>query len=169
MIQTGPHPAPLPKVERELAQLINNNLESLVVFDDLEEPVGANEFLDVLRERLMRAEVSTSVESQAGVSLLYAEATRGLSFEVVFLAGMEERVFPRVVREDPFLRDDMRFSLNQTLGHKISQKLTALEEEKLLFELITASARREIHFIYQRSDADGNVVGASPFLRSYRQ
>jgi ATP-dependent helicase/DNAse subunit B len=162
-----PHPGPLPHGERELNQLIFDNLESLDSFDDLDELVPASEFLDVLRERLTRAEISTFAQSQAGVSLLYAEAARGLAFDAVFVAGMEERVFPRVVREDPFLRDDMRFSLNQTLGHKISQKLTALEEEKLLFELIVASARRELHFIYQRSDADGNVVGASPFLRSY--
>ena len=36
-----------------------------------------------------------------------------------------------------------------------------------MFELSTASARREIHFIYQRSDAGGNMVGASRFARSY--
>jgi ATP-dependent helicase/nuclease subunit B len=100
---------------------------------------------------------------------LHAEAARGLPFKVVFLVGLEERVFPRIIREDPFLRDDARAALRDTVGYKIGQKLTALEEERLLFHLITTSPTEKLILVYQRTDDSGNVVGASSFLRSYAE
>ncbi len=126
-----------------------------------------DEFVQLLRDRWTRTDVADARATHVGVSLLYAEAARGLSFKVVFLIGVEEKVFPRVVREDPFLRDDARFALNQTLGHKIGQKLTAIEEERLLFELVTTAASDRLYLVYRRTDDDGGIVGASPFLRAF--
>ncbi len=142
-------------------------VRSLSGFDLIHDRVRWSEFVDTLRDRWSRTEVRDTGSSDAGVALLYAEAARGLPFKTVFLIGVEEKVFPRVVREDPFLRDDARLALNQTLGHKIGQKMTALEEERLLFELLTTSASEQLTLIHQRSDDDGGVVGASPFLRSF--
>ena len=74
-------------------------------------------------------------------------------------------MFPRIVREDPFLRDPARRVIRDTIGYKIGQKMTALEEERLLLQLILTSARRSLYVTFQRSDDEGKIVGASSFLR----
>ncbi len=145
-----------------------SGVEDLEDFDLLDKPVTWKEFIDTLRDSWSRAEVRAGDSSEEGVALLYAEASRGLPFKAVFLIGLEEKVFPRIVREDPFLRDDAREALNG-IGHKISKKMTALEEERLLFELIHSSASERLYLLYQRSDDAGGVVGASPFLRAYAE
>lgn len=125
------------------------------------------EFTDALADRWMQIAVSPPGQSPAGVRLLHAEAARGWAFDAVFAIGIEERVFPRVVREDPFLRDDARFQLFNTLGYKISDKMAGLDEEKLLFHLIVTSAKRFLYVTYQRSDESGSVVGPSSFFRAF--
>ncbi|OVE77785.1 hypothetical protein BVX98_01815 [bacterium F11] len=143
-----------------------DGLKDMGRFDLLRSKVRRKDFLETLSERWLTTEIPLSDSSPLGVSLLHAEAARGLSFDVIFLVGIEERVFPRILREDPFLRDEARFQLNR-LGYKISQKLPALEEEKLLFHLLVQSATKSIFLSYQRSDEEGNLVGPSSFLRAF--
>jgi ATP-dependent helicase/nuclease subunit B len=139
-------------------------VRAFIPFDLLGGKVNRDEFIETLAERLSSLDWPDPQQSRGGVALLHAEAARGLGFRVVFLIGVEEKVFPRIIREDAFLRDDARIALSNTLGYKISQKLSAFEEEQLLFELITTSASEKLFITYQRSDDDGRVVGPSPFL-----
>lgn len=148
-------------------KVLLEDLNALSFFDHIRSPISWPEFLDTLWERWQRCELSDENSTDGGVSILYAEAARGLCFKVVFLIGCEERVFPRIIREDPFLRDDARIALFNTLGYKINPKMAAVEEEKLLFELMIQVAEEKIYFVYQRTDDDGNVVGPSPFLRAF--
>jgi ATP-dependent helicase/DNAse subunit B len=144
--------------------LIIETCESLSSLDLIRSSISIREFLDTLRDRWSRSEYVVEPGVEAGVSLLYAEAARFLPFQVVFIIGMEEKVFPRVVREDPFLRDDARLAIHGTLGHKIASKLAGLDEEKLLFEILKLGAKEQLFITYQRSDDDGAVVGPSSFL-----
>lgn len=154
--------------------LVNSNeklragIRSLSLFEEINKNISWENFVETIRDRWSRTEEHDESSSAVGVSLLYAEAARGLPFKAVFLMGLEEKVFPRIVREDPFLRDDAREALNG-IGHKISKKMTALEEERLLFELLTTAASAHLFLIYQRSNDEGSVVGVSPFLRSYAE
>lgn len=138
---------------------------SLASFDSLG-TISASDFREAFTQRLAKTSVASVLDSPQGVSLLHAEAARGLAFQAVFFIGVEEKVFPRIIREDPFLRDDVRMALRDTVGYKIGQKLSALEEERLLFHLISHSAQSYLTYVYQRSDDDGKVVGVSTFLRA---
>lgn len=142
-------------------------LVQMDVFEYLGKKVSREDYFEILKERLARQSLPRAQETRRGVALLHAEAARGLSCRLVVLAGVEEKAFPRIIREDPFLRDDARMALSNTLGYKVSQKMTAHEEEEILFEILTASAREKIIFTYQRSDDEGAVVGPSPFLRPW--
>ncbi|MBV9080768.1 MAG: exodeoxyribonuclease V subunit gamma, partial [Elusimicrobia bacterium] len=153
-----------PESER-IWKTLSDAAASLSSFDRLKTETTREDFLETLRRRWMESP-APDARSGLGVSLLHAEAARGLSFEVVFLAGLEERVFPRVIREDPFLRDEARYFISHGLGHRISQKKLALDEERLLLHLIVTSARSRLYVSYQRSDEDGKIVGPSSFLRS---
>jgi ATP-dependent helicase/nuclease subunit B len=77
---------------------------------------------------------------------------------------MNERVFPRVIHEDGFLRDRHRLILSETLGYKVDQKLHGYEEEALLFELLRSSAKERLYLSYLRTDASGSPFAPSAYL-----
>ena len=89
---------------------------------------------------------------------------RGMTVRALFLLGMNEKIFPRYVREDPFLRDRQRAVLESTLGYKIDEKLAGHEEELLLFELLSRSATNRLYLSYQRADETGRVMAPSSFI-----
>src|SRR6185295_10888224 len=91
---------------------------------------------------------------------------RGRTVRALFLLGMNEKIFPRYVREDPFLRDRQRALLESTLGYKIDEKLAGHEEELLLFELLSHSATNRLYLSYQRADETGRVMAPSGFIAS---
>lgn len=97
-----------------------------------------------------------------GVQVLDATQARGSCFEEVYLAGLERGSFPRGVREDPLLPDRIRRSLGVVLPD-LRPKQDGHEEERYLFAEICSSAE-VVTLSRQRSDSDGRVRGASPFL-----
>ena len=96
-----------------------------------------------------------------GVQVLDAMAARGLPFRALFLIGLNEKVFPRFIREDAFLRDGARRILDETLGFKVDQKLTGYDEEALLATLLVGAARQRLYLLSQRADADGRPLAPS--------
>jgi ATP-dependent helicase/nuclease subunit B len=105
----------------------------------------------------------------AGVRVLDAMAARGVPFKVLFILGLNEKVFPRHIQEDAFLRDQARRVLDADLGFKISEKLAAYDEEQLLFRLLVQSAGDELRLLYQRTDRDGRPLVPSNYLAAVRQ
>jgi ATP-dependent helicase/nuclease subunit B len=99
-----------------------------------------------------------------GVSVLNATAARGLSYRALFVAGMNEGVFPRSIREDAFMRDYDREVLERDLGYKISQKLAGYDEERLIFALLASSTQERLYCSFQRSDESGRVLAPSWYL-----
>jgi ATP-dependent helicase/nuclease subunit B len=82
---------------------------------------------------------------------------------------MNEGVFPRTIREDAFLRDRDRDVIERDLGYKVSQKLAAFDEEKLLFSLLIHSARERLYLSFQRSDEDGRALAPSWYLAELKR
>src|SRR5262249_34959968 len=77
-----------------------------------------------------------------------AGETRGRSFEVVFLPGLAEGLFPRKPSEDPLLLDEQR--------RKLAAGLALLDdrvaEERLLLRNAAGAARRRLVASYPRMD-----------------
>src|SRR6185436_896329 len=71
---------------------------------------------------------------------------RGRSFEVVFLPGLAERVFPQKPREDPILLD----SLRRELGGGLATQDERGHRERLLLRLAVGAARKRLHVSYSR-------------------
>ncbi|HEY0465943.1 MAG TPA: hypothetical protein VGC79_17135, partial [Polyangiaceae bacterium] len=71
-------------------------------------PVTLKDVLCVLEERL--AEVSARIEPEhgGGVLVTTVDDVRGRVFEVVFVPGLAEKLFPQRVVEDPLLSDEQR-------------------------------------------------------------
>ena len=117
--------------------------------------------------------LATAVEQQStgwslhGNRVLVADvmAARGLSFDIVFLAGMVEHGFPRQIGQDPFLMDWERRDLSERLETLLPPKRDrGYEEEKFLFYLAVRAAQRRLVLLYQRVDEEGKDRVPSYYL-----
>ncbi|HIA03417.1 MAG TPA: PD-(D/E)XK nuclease family protein [Myxococcales bacterium] len=99
-----------------------------------------------------------------GVQLLDIMAARGMVFERVFLIGLNRRRWPRSIREDPIMPDQIRRRLRDLGLNAIPVKERGHAEEALLFRLATQSALSHLTVSYLRSDPKGKALVSSPFL-----
>jgi ATP-dependent helicase/nuclease subunit B len=140
--------------------------ERLARLDRVSPPVGLEEFADALADVLAR-ERRPGPSTTDGVRVMGAMDARGESFDVLFLIGLHEGGFPRVVREDPLLGDETRRLLRDPGGHWILPKTEGYDEEKLLFALTLSSVRRRLFLVHARSGEDGRTVSPSLYLREF--
>ena len=143
---------------------VRRSIASLASFDLIGSPCSWRDFLDGLTEKLRR----TALESPGGgrgVRVRGAMDARGEGFKVLFLIGLKEGMFPRVVQEDPLLRDRVRAALRHPAGYWIAQKGAGHEEERLLFYLMAAAASERLYCVFPRSDEAGRAQVPSLYLR----
>ncbi len=79
-----------------------------------------------------------------------AEGARGLAFEVVFVPGLGEKIFPQKVAEDPILRDVERRALDPHLVHNDDRVLA----ERLALRLAVGAAKSRVCLSYPRIDTE---------------
>lgn len=158
-----------PSRESELHEEILNVIDQLAGLDSVENRVALGDFSHTFQHWLERWSVTDDRRNRDGVMVLSATAARGLSFRVLFLLGMNEGVFPRTIREDAFLRDRDREVLERDLGYKVSQKLAAFDEEKLLFTLLVRAARERLYCSFQRADDSGRALAPSWYVDELRR
>jgi ATP-dependent helicase/nuclease subunit B len=122
-------------------------------------PVSLFEVRNVLLERLSTLEVSPPDYRYGRVFVATTGQARGYAFDVVFLPGLAEQIFPQRPREDPMLLDTLRGQLNSGLRNQAERVL----EERLLLRLCVGSARKRLYLSYPRLD----VVQARPRVPSF--
>ena len=157
-----------------VAQAIDETFTGLADLEAISPKVSLGSFAQALRKGLDQASVPLSREVMQGVQVMDAGSARGIPFQALFLVGMNDGVFPRTIREDPFLRDHARRVLETDLGYKLSSKLAGYDEERLLFALLSGSvsdrlssgsASGRLYCSYQRSDAAARPLAPSWYLR----
>jgi ATP-dependent helicase/nuclease subunit B len=112
-------------------------------------PVDVTEVRLVLERRLSQLVVRPSGRRYGKVYVATIEEARGLSFDVVFIPGLAEKIFPQKVVEDPLLLDDARKSLGEL---PTNDDRTA--EERLALRLAVGAAARRVVFSYPRVDVE---------------
>ena len=135
----------------------------------LDEDVSLEQWSEHVIRVLERARLPARMRDVPGVQVLDAMDARGSSFRALFVIGLNEKVFPRSVQEDAFLRDTDREGLARDLGYKIPRKLDGFEEERLLFALLLRSARERLYLSYQRADRSGRAMAPSGYLAELQQ
>ena len=113
-------------------------------------PLELPEVRAVLSQRL--SEVTEPPEGRRHGQVLVApvEAARGMSFSIVFIPGLAERVFPQKIREDPLLPDARRVEVSGSL--EVSRARIA--SERLALQLAVGAARTKAILSYPRVDAE---------------
>jgi ATP-dependent helicase/nuclease subunit B len=150
-----------------LPQSLEQIMTVLKQLDRVGAQVTWGAWMDVFRRALETTSIPMPGQSPMGVQVFDAMAARGHAFRTVFLLGMNDQVFPRVVREDAFLRDGDRTVLAESLGYKIDEKIAGFDEESLLFALLRHSARDHVYLLYQRADHNGRPLLPSSLLSEF--
>ena len=99
-------------------------------------PVALNEVLLVLEPLLLQVAVPPASQRYGKVFVAPVDATRGMSFDAVFVPGLAEKMFPRKIVEEPILLDSVR----ERIGD-LATNPTRLEEERLALALVAGAAR----------------------------
>ncbi len=151
--------------ESSLLVALLSSLDELKILDRLGVTVTRKHFLETWQEKFDLLELPITLKPHQGVRVLEVQEARGLSFRTVFVVGMNEKVFPRLIREDPFLSDKARAALAQATGCRLSRKLGGYDEERFLFELTKSAATERLYLLYQRSDEEGKARIPSVYLK----
>lgn len=112
-------------------------------------PIDLHEVQLVLRTRLRDLSVKTPSRRYGAVFVGPVDAARGLSFQVVFVPGLAEKIFPRKIVEDPILPDEQRAAVN---GGRLTSRRDQLERERLGLRLALGAARDRVYLSYPRID-----------------
>jgi len=110
-------------------------------------PVSLAEVRLVLGRRLTELTEPPGSRRHGRVYVAEAAAARGLSFDVVFVPGLAEKLFPQKVMEDPLLRDRERRSFS---GLETSEDRIA--RERLALRLAVGAAQHRIFLSWPRID-----------------
>ena len=151
--------------EVQVAEAIRDVLATLARLDALGETIPRAAFVEAFERECRRRRLGAP--APRGVAIVDAMAARGLPFRHVFLLGLNARVFPRFIVEEPFISDAVRREVFRVLGHHLPVRLDAYDEERLLFHLMRSAPAEGLVCLYQRADADGRLRDPSPFLRPY--
>ena len=109
-------------------------------------PVSLREVREVLSPRLLTLTHDPPRRRHGRVFVGTPAAVRGRSFDVVFVPGLAERVFPQRLREDALLLDERRDLLQAPLPR---QKQRA-DEERLQLRLAIGAARARAYLSWPR-------------------
>jgi ATP-dependent helicase/DNAse subunit B len=116
---------------------------------------------DVLSERLTLLPQRPSGDRYGKVWVAPLDSARGMSFHLVLVPGVAERMFPRKIVEDPLLLDSDR----QKLASSLPLQSDRIARERLLLRLAIGAARGKIAFSYPSVDlAKGRAKVPSFYL-----
>jgi hypothetical protein len=122
-------------------------------------PVPFDEVRGVLEGRLGTQHIPPQGRPEGMVFVGTPELARARSFDVVFVPGLAERLFPEGVREDPILLDEARRLVSTTLVTQTDRS----RRERLLLRLCVGAARARVHLSYPRVE----VAAARPRVPSF--
>ena len=116
-------------------------------------PVPLAEVRHVLSERLTGLQQLPPGQRYGRVFVGRPEQVRGRQFDVVFVPGLAERLFPQKQRQDPLLLDDLREHLNEgmedgALG--LPTRDDRASAERLLLRLAVGAAVTRLYLSYPR-------------------
>jgi CRISPR/Cas system-associated exonuclease Cas4 (RecB family) len=113
-------------------------------------PAGLEEVRLVLTRRLLDVAVPPAAARYGKLFVGEPESARGLAFDVVFIPGLAEKMFPRRIEEEPILLDASR----ARLGPELDTNEDRLARERRALRIAVGAARRRVVMSYPRLDLD---------------
>lgn len=116
-------------------------------------PVGLAEIRQVLSRRLREVSIPSPSIRYGHVFVGPVESARGMGFDVAFVPGLAERLFPQKIREDPILLDHARGQLARD-GHRLATNDDRVAEERRALRIAVGAATRRVVLSYPRLEID---------------
>src|SRR5439155_966796 len=114
-------------------------------------PIDLDEVQLVLGPRLRELTVPPARRRYGAVLVAPAEAARGLAFDIVFVPGLAEKLFPRKIVEDPILLDPHRRALEVPA---LATQPARVGAERLALRLAVGAARERVVLSWPRVDIE---------------
>ena len=114
-------------------------------------PIDLDEVQLVLGPRLRELTEPPPRRRYGRVFVAPAEAARGLAFDVVFVPGLAEKLFPRKIVEDPVLLDAYRKALD---APGLAMQPARVAAERLALRLAVGAARERVVLSWPRVDVE---------------
>jgi len=114
-------------------------------------PIDLEEVRLVLGPRLRELTVPPPRRRYGAVFVAPAESARGLAFDVVFVPGLAEKLFPRKIVEDPVLLDAHRRALD---APGLVTQPARVAAERLALRLAVGAARERVLLSWPRVDVE---------------
>jgi ATP-dependent helicase/DNAse subunit B len=113
-------------------------------------PVDLDELRLVLAPRLRDVTEPPPRRRYGAVYVAPARAVRGMAFDVVFVPGLAENLFPGAIVEDPVLLDGQR----RTLDAELPVEADRVAGERLALRLAVGAATTRVFLSYPRVDVE---------------
>ncbi len=121
-------------------------------------PVTLDEVREALSDRLTFLRTEPAERRYGKVFVSTIPEVSGLSFDIVFLPGLGEDIFPKKTFEDPLLLDGQRAAVSCYLPTQD----TRVRRERMLLHLAASAARARLWISYPRMDlGQGRARGPS--------
>lgn len=139
---------------RQLAARVLRNpqsvLETLTELELMAEvgPISLEEVEEVLSERLTHLRVEPPQDRRGEIFVGTIAEAAGRSFQIVFLPGLAEGVFPRKIFDDPLLLEEYRSRISSRLATRKSRQ----QDERYLLQVACSSAQECLVASYPRLD-----------------
>jgi len=111
-------------------------------------PVSLDEVREVLTHRLTFLRLEPTERRYGKVFVTTVPEVTGLSFDIVFLPGLAEDIFPRKAFEDPLLLDAQR----QAVSPHLAVQSVRIARERLLLHVAAGAAKSKLWISYPRMD-----------------
>ena len=124
-------------------------------------PASLHEVREVLTDRLSLLQEDPPARRYGRVFVGTPDLARGRVFDVVFVPGLAERIFPQKPRQDPLLLDTFRQMLNSAGVRSAEDRKGSLglpiqddraSRERLLLRLAAGAAGERLYFSYPRME-----------------
>jgi RecB family exonuclease len=138
-------------MERLVPKVLRQPERVLAVMADMKpmapvDSVPLDEVRTVLQHWLANLQQEPPESRYGRVLVATPEQARGRCFEVIFIPGLAERMFPQKLREDPLLLDKLRRQLSSDLSVLPDRS----QQERLLLHIAVGAARRRLYLSYPR-------------------
>lgn len=124
-------------------------LAELAILQDVG-PISLTEVRTVLGDRLGEIQLPASASRGGQVLVASVEEARGRIFDVVFVPGLAEKLFPQRVVEDPLLSDRSRARIDESLETQTGR----VHRERQALRVAVGCARMRLVLSYPRFESD---------------
>lgn len=131
--------------------------------------IGCMEVLTDLVTAISLKEYSVPKVDADAVRIIPASGVGTQRFRAVFIIDLLEQVFPRQIREEPFLRDSERTALNKSLDGRLQEWGYLQDSERRVFHSVVSAAVDRLYLCYPLADQSGKESLPSFYVREARE